>query len=116
MEQVEDIKAFLGILKILISIVPLFMLQVVSESMLPQFAIHHNLFFKPPGNSSFHTFGHMIRMHRRNFSLLISQQSPLLVVVSLPLYLFLLRSFITYHIPGLLKTILKRIGVGLLLI
>ena len=42
--------------------------------------------------------------------------SPLLVVVSLPLYLFLLHPFITYHIPGLLKTILKRIGVGLLLI
>ena len=42
--------------------------------------------------------------------------SPLVVVVSLPLYLFLLRPFITYHIPGLLKTILKRIGVGLLLI
>ena len=42
--------------------------------------------------------------------------SPLLVVVSLPLYLFLLRPFIKYHIPGLLKTILKRIGVGLLTI
>ena len=118
MEQVEDVKAFLGILKVLISIVPLSMLQVVSESMLPQFAIHYNLFFKPPGNSSFHTLGHMIRIEGIVHYLFLSSGllSPLLIVVSLPLYLFLLRPFITYHIPGLLKTILKRIGVGLLLI
>ena len=117
-EQVEDVKAFLGILKVLISIVPLFMLQVVSESMLPQFAIHHNLFFKPPENSSFHTLGHMIRIEGIFHYLFLSSDllSPLLVVVSLPLYLFLLRPFIIYHIPGLMKTILKRIGVGLLLI
>ena len=117
-EQVEDVKAFLGILKVLISIVPLFMLQVVSESTLPQFAIHHNLFSKPPGNSSFHIFGHMIHIEGISHYLFLSSGllSPLLVVVSLPLYLFLLRPFITYHIPGLLKTILKRIGVGLLLI
>ena len=117
-EQVEDVKAFLGILKVLISIVPLFMLQVVSESTLPQFAIHHNLFSKPPGNSSFHIFGHTIRIEGISHYLFLSSGllSPLLVVVSLPLYLFLLRPFITYHIPGLLKTILKRIGVGLLLI
>ena len=117
-EQVEDVKAFLGILKVLVSIVPLFMLQVVSESMLPQFAMHDILFFKPPGNSSFHTFGHMIRIEGIAHYLFLSNGllSPLLVVVSLPLYLFLLRPFIIYHIPGLLKTILKRIGVGLLLI
>ena len=117
-EQVEDVKAFLGILKVLISTVPLFMLQVVSESMLPQFAIHRNLFFKPPGNTSFQAFGHMIHIEGIVHYLFLSSGSlsPLLVVVSLPLYLFLLRPFITYHIPGLLKTILKRIGVGLLLI
>ena len=117
-EQVEDVKAFLGIFKVLTSIVPLFMLQVVSESMLPQFAMHGNLFFKPPKNSSFYTFGHMIRIEGIVHYLFLSSGllSPLLVVVSLPLYLFLLHPFITYHIPGLLKTILKRIGVGLLLI
>ena len=117
-EQVEDIKAFLGILKVLISIVPLFMLQFVSESMLPHFAIHHNIYFKPPGNNSFRPFWHMIRIEGIVHYLFLSSGllSPLLVVVSLPLYLFLLRPFITYHIPGLMKTILKRIGVGLLLI
>ena len=117
-EQVEDVKAFLGILKVLVSIVPLFMLQFVSEMMLPQFALHHNLFFKPPGNTSSRPFGHMIRNEGLVHYLFLSSGllSPLLVVVSLPLYLFLLRPFITYHIPGLLKTILKRIGVGLLLV
>ena len=117
-EQVEDIKVFLGILKVLISIVPLFMLQIISESMLAQFAVHRNLFFKPSGNTSLQAYGHMIRIEGIVHYLFLSSGllSPLLVVVSLPLYLFLLRPFITYHIPGLLKTILKRIGVGLLLI
>ena len=117
-EQVEDVKTFLGILKVLISIVPLFMLQFVSESSLTKFAVHHNLFFKPSGNTSSHAFGHMIHIEGIVHYLFLSNGllSPLLVVVSLPLYLFLLRPFITYHIPGLLKTILKRIGVGLLLI
>ena len=94
------------------------MLQSVSESMLPRFAIHSNLFFKPPGNTSSHAFGHMISTEGLVHYLFLSSGllSPMLVVVSLPLYLFLLRPFITYHIPGLLKTILKRIGVGLLLI
>ena len=117
-EQVEDVKTFLGILKVLVSIVPIFMLQFVSESILPRFAVHRDFFFKPPGNISFHTYGHMIRIEGIVHYLFLSSGllSPLLVVVSLPLYLFLLRPFITYHIPGLLKTILKRIGVGLLLI
>ena len=44
LEQVEDVKTFLGILKVLFSIVPLFTLQVVSESMLLRFAMHSNLF------------------------------------------------------------------------
>ena len=118
LEQVEDVKTFLGILKVLVSIVPIFMLQSVSESTLPQFAIHHNLFFKPPGNSSFHSFGHMIHNEGIIHYLFLSSGllSPLLVVVSLPFYLFLFRPFITYHIPGLLKTILNKIGVGMLLI
>ena len=110
-EQVEDVKTFLGILKVLLSIVPLFMLQVVSESILPRFAMHSNLFFKPPGKHTIHIEG-IVHYLFLSSGLL----SPLLVVVSLPLYLFLIRPFITYHIPGLLKTILKRIGVGLLLI
>ena len=117
-EQVEDVRTFLGILKVLISIVPLFMLQFVSESSVTQFAVHRNLFFKPSGNNSLHNYGHMIRIEGIAHYLFLSSGllSPLLVVVSLPLYLFLFRPFITYHIPGLLKTILKRIGVGLLLI
>ena len=44
-EQVEDVRTFLGIFKVLISIAPLFMLQFVSESSLTQFAVHRNLFF-----------------------------------------------------------------------
>ena len=117
-EQVEDVKAFLGILKVLVSIIPLFMLQCVSELMLPQFAMHHNFYYKPHGNNSIHAYGHAIHIEGIVHYLFLSSGllSPMLVVVSLPLYLFLLRPFIIYHIPRLLRTILKRIGVGLLLI
>ena len=73
--------------------------------------IYSNLLFKSPGRHTIHNEG-IVHYLFLSSGLL----SPLLVVVSLPLYLFLLRPFITYHIPGLLKTILKRIGVGLLLI
>ena len=62
-EQVKDVRTFLGIFKVLISIVPLFMLQFISESSLTQFAVHHNLFFKPSGNNSLHNYGHMIRTY-----------------------------------------------------
>ena len=117
-EQVEDVKAFLGILKVLVSILPLFMLQCVSESILPEFSIHRDLFFKPPGSNSSYSVGHMIHTEGIVHYLFLSSGllSPLLVLLIIPLYLFLLRPFITYHLPGLLRTILKRIGVGLLLV
>ena len=117
-EQVEDVKTFLGILKVLVSIIPLFMLQYVSESMLAEFSIHRDLFFKPPGSNSSYSVGHMIHTEGIVHYLFLSSGllSPLLVLLIIPLYLFLLRPFITYHLPGLLRTILKRIGVGLLLV
>ena len=86
-EQVEDVKAFLGILKVLVSIIPLFMLQCVSELMLPQFAMHHNFYYKPPRNNSIHVYGHMIHIKGIVHYLFLSSclLSPLLVV-SLPLF------------------------------
>ena len=39
-EQVEDVKTLLGILRVLFSLAPVFMVQMVSQAMLPAFAEH----------------------------------------------------------------------------
>ena len=43
-KQVEDVKAFWGILKVIFSIGPVFLLQVSMQSILPVFSKHGNLF------------------------------------------------------------------------
>ena len=115
-EQVEDVKAFLGILKVLLFIGPAFMLRVVSQSILPIFSNHGDisLLQVSADNSSWH----MIHIEGVIHYVFISSGllSPLLVVIFLPLYLFVLRPLVIRHIPGTMTTILKRIGLGFLLI
>ena len=109
-KQVEDVKAFWGILKVLISIGPAFLLQTVMQSLLPLFAKHGNL-FRPSPNST----GHLDEVHLEGITryILISNGllSPLLVVICIPFYLCWIRPRILYHIPGMLR----RIGLAILL-
>jgi peptide/histidine transporter 3/4 len=112
-KQVEDVKAFLGILKVLICIAPAFMLQTVIQSTLPEFAKHSNLYKETVllhNKSKWHYF-HIEGMARHIF---ISNGllSPLLVVICIPLYMYFIRQRISYHIPGMLK----RIGLGIMLL
>ncbi len=104
-KQVEDIKAFWGILKVVFSIGPIFMIQVAAQSMLPLFAQHSNIY--EVGNVSVHVEGIARHIFISNGLL-----SPLLVVVCIPLYLCLIRPRISFHVPG----ILKRIGLGIILL
>ena len=99
-KQVEDVKAFWGILKILITIGPAFLLQTVMQTLLPAFAKHSNTFV----NTTVHREVHLEGMTRH---ILISNGllSPLLVVICIPLYLCWIRPHITYYIPGMLKRI-----------
>ena len=99
-KQVEDVKAFWGILKVLITIGPAFLLQTVMQSLLPEFAKHSNTFH----NSTSHNEVHLEGVARH---ILISNGllSPLLVVICIPLYLCWIRQHITYYIPGMLKRI-----------
>ena len=99
-KQVEDVKAFWGILKILITIGPAFLLQTVMQSILPLFAKHGNTFL----NATTH---HEIHLEGVARYILISNGllSPLLVVICIPLYLCWIRPHITYYIPGMLKRI-----------
>ena len=101
-KQVEDVKAFLGILKVLITIGPGFMLQTAMQTILPLFAKHSNFFLNITVSS--HSEIHLEGGARY---ILISNGllSPLLVVICIPLYLYWIRPHITYYIPGMLKRI-----------
>ena len=99
-KQVEDVKAFWGIMKVLITIGPAFLLQTVMQSLLPIFAKHGNTFLNITAHREVHFEG-MTRHILISNSLL----SPLLVVICIPLYMCLIRLHITYYIPGMLKRI-----------
>ena len=105
-KQVEDVKALWGILKVVLSIGPAFLLQTVTLSFLPTFAKHSNMFVYK--NSTDHHQFHPEGVARY---ILISNGllSPLLVVICIPLYLCWIRQHIQYHVPG----ILKRIGLAI---
>ena len=109
-KQVEDVKAFWGILKVLVSIGPAFLLQTVMQSLLPLFAKHGNIFLPNPNST-----GHVDEVHLEGITryILISNGllSPLLVVICIPFYLCWIRPRILYHIPGMLR----RIGLAILL-
>ena len=109
-KQVEDVKAFWGILKVLVSIGPAFLLQTVMQSLLPLFARHGNIFLPNPNST-----GHVNEVHLEGITryILISNGllSPLLVVICIPFYLCWIRPRILYHIPGMLR----RIGLSILL-
>ena len=97
-EQVEDVKVFLGILKVLLSIGPIFFIDVAVTLVLS---------------------GHKLPKHNLHGGTLVEYMildsgllSTILIIVFLPLYLCILHPFISYHIPGMLK----RIGIGFILL
>ena len=108
-KQVEDVKVLWSIIKILIFIGPVFMLQTVTQAVLPPFSKHGILF--ESNETGYH---HQVYLEGISRHIIISNGllSPLLVVICIPLYLYLIRPRLYYHIPGMLK----RIGLGLCLI
>ena len=94
-EQVEDAKVFLGILRVLMALGPIFAVDIASYEQLPNFGQHMDK----------HISG-LMRLFKN------STIFYLLVAIIIPLYLFLLRPYIHYYIPR----IFKRILLGQLLI
>ena len=90
-EQVEDVKAFYGILKVLFSVGMVFFMNVAIMALYTR-----------------NTQLRDIEYYFLNSGLL----SFLLTVICIPLYLCLLRPFISQYIPGMLK----RMGLGMLLV
>ena len=103
--QVEDVKAFLGILKVLLTASPAFYLQIVTQTVLPSFARHANIFILSykkeiyPEGAARHIFV--------SSGLL----SPCLVMFIIPLYMSLIRPKILFHIPKSLH----RVGLAMAL-
>ena len=91
-EQVEDVKAFVGILTVLLALGPLFAVERSISFLLPLFSVH-----------LFRTLYSCIFIHTALCSLII--------VILLVLYTVLLRPLVQKYIPSMLK----RTGLGMIL-
>ena len=101
-EQVENVKAFVGILFVLLTLGPIFLTDVAVDGILTDlaatFAFHND------------SYGGYYELDATNiYSSGIF--TPLIVVITIPLYLGLLRPFIYDYIPGMLK----RMGLGMIM-
>ena len=97
-EEVEDVKTFYGMLKVLLALGPVFFLRVATNTTSPLFHPHTD---NEPGVQSV-------------FSAILHGNTlftPLLVIVSIPLYLCALRSYLTLYLPRMLN----RIAIGILM-
>ena len=109
-EHVEDVKVFYGILKVLFSFGAVFFLDFAASSVLPFYALHTSYEYDDYFNYSVPDLKFSGRIPEQillNCGLL----SPLLIAICLPLYLCLLRPFISQYVPGMLK----RMGLGMIL-
>ena len=99
-EQVEDVKVFVGILRVLLTLGPIMMVDFSVRGILMKFASHLDI-------KAYESI--IFNKHRFSADILTA---PLLITVLIPLYLCLLRPFIRDYIPGMLK----RIGLGMIFI
>ena len=100
-EQVEDVKAFIGILCVILTLGPVFFADVAFSENLPGLVRtnSYDYYFNDvdvPSYAYFYGSGCL---------------TPLLMLILIPLYLCLFRPLIQDHIPG----ILKRMGLGMVL-
>ena len=96
-EQVEDVKAYLGILKVLFLISPLCLLDLMNESAVSKHKLKHS-----------DITSNNIEMKAKYILLFNGVLPSILILVCLPVYLCVLRPFISYWIPRTLK----RIGIA----
>ena len=96
-EQVENVKAFYGILKILLALGPVFFIEYAISVIQPYYYSHL------PENDEISGL--------LPFILYYGVVSPLVTIVGIPLYVCLIRPPVYHFIPGMLK----RIGLGIIL-
>ena len=99
-EQVEDVKAFLGILCILITIGPVFTVDTTVNRLLQTVPHHFTI------NDSCTATNYFIEAFN------LGRLSLILIVLLIPIFICLLRPLIQRCLPGMLK----RLGIGMALI
>ena len=97
-EQVEDVKAFLGIMALLLTLGPMLATDIAGNNMLKRVFSHLR------EQNCQHVFVLLVM-------LITGGLTELLIVISIPLYICLLRPFIYRYVPSMLK----RIGLGILI-
>ena len=103
-EEVEDVKAFTGILRVLLTLGPIFLADVAVNGLIPVLAMNSYLSASYPWMDEI-GFTNYYNINISGF------MTSLIIVIVIPLYLYLLRPFIDGYIPGMLK----RIGLGMIL-
>ena len=88
---------------------PVFYLQIVTQTLLPSFARHNNVFISSLNN---HTQEIYLEGAARHIMISNGLLSPCLIVFIIPLYLLLFRPWIVFHIPKSLN----RIGIAMALL
>ena len=107
-EQVENVKAFYGILKVLFSFGVVFFLDLAANSTLPNFALHFS-YSTNLNHTTLYSYNNLLAG-----DILITRGllSPLLIFLCIPLYLCLLRPILSQYVPGMLK----RMGLGMIFV
>ena len=108
-EQVEDVKAFYGILKILFALGPVFFLSFALDPTLCWYTIHLNHVIENISDTQTYYWS---ESYITNFGILLSYNffNSLAVIVILLIYLVIIRPFRIFAIPKMLK----RIGIGII--
>jgi len=101
-EQVEDVKAFFGILKILFCVGPFFFVDISTSGQLNAFSRHIS-----PNQTHSNTIPDYLEEYLIRHGIL----KPLLIVVCLPVYIVLLRPFLLRYQLGMVK----RFGLAIVL-
>ena len=99
-EQVENVKAFYGILKVLFSLSPAFFVNVASDAILTSYARHVLNATVFESDSSVGALKEIL--------IYDGLLSSILTVLCIPLYLCFIRPFFSRYVPGMLK----RLGLG----
>ena len=106
-DQVENVKAFFGILYIIFTIGPIFTADIAESAFLPILKNHMNI-WAPEAWS-------LVQMVNCAFYIVFTNGAtvyPFFVVILIPIFLKIIHPLFQRYIPG----ILKRIGTGLCLI
>ena len=105
-EQVEDVKAFLGILQVLFTFGSIFMTDIAASNVLYRFSNHLSL--TDLSWDQIYKRWYLIALYG---DFLIGGLPKTLTVILLPIYLCVLQPFIHHYIPGMLKCI----GLGIII-